>query len=458
MMAFGFMEILILALMSGGINSADLVDLVQPTHYFQYRQWEPSVDKMADMASEDPKDAKGQIAQLTCLRYLAEETAALKKSPRYAEHRKALETIAQGNKAQDSLGFAKEYANRVLLKLDNKKPEAVKLRPVREHALDWFPASATLAGAIDRQCSGQAGAGNDPLKDLLKLMPEREKKQMYEFIEKSGNIRMERAAFAWVEGTGKRNGKIFARFTGKGNQDWMVAAFNMIDGGRGRMQIKVTDDGKGTRITLAQPQNGPPVIMLVGNTDLLVVGYERDKAQHDDLVTEVLDARSKKKPSATTGPLKDRLAKIPDKAVALLVGEVPDELKREFGRVFDPMPTKVTAFIERAKQGLDVQVETSAANTEDAGKLVRKVGELRKEGIKGLKDEMQQPQRPGTPPIPFQALINLLETLQVQSKDEKVQIRAFVPDGLIQQMSSGWMLFGAARGLDVEVPAQKIKN
>jgi hypothetical protein len=457
MMAFGFAEILVLALMSGGINSADLVDLVQPTHYFQYRQWEPSVDKMADLAGEDPKDAKGQIAQLTCLRYLVDETAALKKSPRYAEHRKALEAIAQGNKAQDSLGFAKDYANRVLLKLDNKKPEAAKLRPVREHALDWFPANATLAGAIDLQHARHAGAGNDPIKELLKLMPEREKKQMYEFIEKSGNIRVERAAFAWVEGTGKRDGKIFARFTGKGNQDWMVAAFNMIDEGRGRMQIKVTKDAKGTRITLMEPQNGP-VIMLVGNTDLLVVGYEGHNRQQDDLVTEVLDARSKKKASATSGPLKDRLAKIPDKAVALLVGEAPDEMKRELGRVFDPMPTKVTAFVERAQQGLDVHVDTSAANAEDAGKLVRKIGELRKEGIKGLKDEMQQPQRPGRPPIPFQALINVLETLQVQSKDEKVQIRAFVPDGLIQQMSSGWMLFGGARGLDVELPAQKIKN
>jgi hypothetical protein len=58
MMAFGFMEILMFALMSGGINSADLVDLVQPTHYFQYRQWEPSADKMADLAGEDPTSSK----------------------------------------------------------------------------------------------------------------------------------------------------------------------------------------------------------------------------------------------------------------------------------------------------------------------------------------------------------------------------------------------------------------
>src|SRR5262249_57628851 len=104
------------------------------------------------------------------------ETATLKKSARYGEHRKAVEAIAQGSKAQDSLGFAKDYSNRVLLKLDNKKPEAANLRPIRERALDWFPANATLAGAIDWQYSGQAGAGNHPLKELLKLMPEREKK------------------------------------------------------------------------------------------------------------------------------------------------------------------------------------------------------------------------------------------------------------------------------------------
>src|ERR1022692_3768457 len=99
MMFFGFAEVLVLAVLSGGTTSTDLVALVQPKHYFEDRQFEPSIDKMVDLAGEDPKDAKTQITQLTSLRYLADESAALKKSPKYAAHRQALEEIAAGKKA-----------------------------------------------------------------------------------------------------------------------------------------------------------------------------------------------------------------------------------------------------------------------------------------------------------------------------------------------------------------------
>ena len=78
-------------------------------------------------------------------------------------------------------------------------------------------------------------------------------------------------------------------------------------------------------------------------------------------------------------------------------------------------------------------------NDEDGTKLIRKVGDLRKQGIKGLQDEMQKPQPQGFPPVPFQAIINLMETLQVQGKDGKVQVRVFVPDALVQQMISNAM-------------------
>ena len=149
MMFFGFAEVLVLAVLSGGTTSTDLVALVQPKHYFEYRQFEPSIDKMVDLAGEDPKDAKTQITQLTSLRYLADESAALKKSPKYAAHRQALEEIAAGKKAQDPEGFAKDYANRVLMKLDNAKPKAVKRGALHEDTLNWFPAHATLVGVID---------------------------------------------------------------------------------------------------------------------------------------------------------------------------------------------------------------------------------------------------------------------------------------------------------------------
>jgi hypothetical protein len=441
----GFPEILMLAILSGGSSSTDVIALVQPTHYFQHRGWEASVDKMTDLAGEDPKDARGQIAQLSCLRYLADESAALKKSPRYPDHRRLLEAIAKGTKAQDPQGFAQDYAKRVLRMLDNTKLEAVKLRPLRADALNWFPANATIAGAIDLQLARQLDTAKDPFKDLIKLMPDRVKKEMYTHIEKCGNIRIERVAFAYTEGTGKRDGKIFMRVTGKGNHDWMVEAMQIVD--RGRMETKKTKDENGTPITLMQDANRPPVFMLVGDTDFLIVGFQDDRAKHADLVAEVLEARSKKKPNAASGALKERLAKVPDKAVGFVVGNVPDEMKRELAREFNPIPANVIAFMERAQQGLDLHVETTLPNAEDAGKLVQKIGDLRKQGTKALEDEMQRPRRPGEPPIPFQAMINLLASLQVQNKGDNVQVRAFVSDGLIQQLASGLMLLGGGRGI-----------
>src|ERR1035438_1760029 len=113
---------------------------------------------------------------------MADEADAFKKAPNYATNREAIELIAQGKKAQDKVGFAKEYAQRLLDKLDGKKPVLVKTTPIRTDALSWFPADVTLAGAIDLQGAGQAGA--DPLREILKLMPEREKTQMYDVIEK----------------------------------------------------------------------------------------------------------------------------------------------------------------------------------------------------------------------------------------------------------------------------------
>jgi hypothetical protein len=212
------------------------------------------------------------------------------------------------------------------------------------------------------------------------------------------------------------------------------------------MQSKQIKDDKGMPITLLQePNNRSPVIMLVGNTDLLIVGYEGGRsvkkggvapepARNEDLVQEVLDARSKKKPNAAAGKLKDLLAKVPEKAVGLLVGDIPEEMKQEFGRAFDAAPPKVIAVMERTPMGLDVQVAAGMANAEDAGKAVQKIAALRKEGIGELQKAMQQPLPAGAPPIPFQGMINLMESMQVSNQADKLNVRVVVPNGLIQQL------------------------
>ena len=87
-MFFGFAEVLVLAVMTGGTASTDLVDLIHPTHYFAARDMEPSVDKMADMAGEEPKNAKASVLQLTSLRYFS------RMKPWLSRNRRAMPSIA----------------------------------------------------------------------------------------------------------------------------------------------------------------------------------------------------------------------------------------------------------------------------------------------------------------------------------------------------------------------------
>ena len=221
-------------------------------------------------------------------------------------------------------------------------------------------------------------------------------------LEKSGNMRLDRSTFAYVQGAKKGEGKFFFRVSGKASQQTIVDFINTE--AHGRMQSREIKDDKETPIVVLQEPDGfSPAIMLIGNTDLILTFYEGfgygNKGKNEDLVQELLDVRAKKKPNAMTGKLKDRLAKIPEKAVGLLVGDVPTELKVELQREFEAVPDNVLAYLLATDKGLEAYGEGSMANEEAAGKLVQKIGGLRKEGIAGLQKVMQQPLPPARRPF-----------------------------------------------------------
>lgn len=448
MIGLGFAEILMLALLGGGFNSTDLVAIVPPAHYFQSRNIDTSFGKMIELASLEPKDARTQVQQLVALRHLAEEAEKLKKDAGYASHRAALEAIAKGKKGVDPSQVAQEYAQRVLDKLDSARQAPPKLPPLSQDALGWFPSDVTFAAAADLRMTN-AGS-HDSFKELIKLIPEPTKKEIYDFVEKIGNLRIERAAMGMADSGNRNEAKIYIRLTGKGNQAWLADA---LKNANGRFKEKNIKDDKGTPITLLQEPDRAPVLMIVGNTDLLIFGYDGVGAKSEMLLDGILEARSGKKPNAGAGTLKTSLAKVPDRAVAFGIGDMPGEMKREF-RGLGATPDSILAFAERTQTGLDLQLDAKLANATDTKAFVQKVGELRTQGITGLQDAMKQPLPPGTPPIPFQAIINMLETLQVQGQDGAAQVRMVVPDGLIQQMGSmGVMVFGhRAGGFDPPPP------
>src|ERR1051325_3624380 len=336
MMAVGFMEILVLALLAGGMSDTDLADVIQPKHYFESRQVRVSIDRMIDIAIANPKDNKAQIMQLTALRHLTDDSEAFKKAANYATNREAIVEIAQGKRAQDKAGFAREYAQRMLDKLDGKKPAERKLAPFRAaDARTGCPADSTVVGALDLRASGKGE--NDPVKELLKRIPEREKLRMYDMIEKVGNVRLERVAFAYSDGDGQNDGRAVIRFTGKASQAGMLEMLHGLDP-RDRIQSNQIKADDGTPITMVQDPttNAGHMIILVGNTDFVLAAVEQrgKTGKAEALAQQVLQVRAKKKESAAAGPLKDRLGKVPEKAVGFLLGDVPAGIKRELGREF----------------------------------------------------------------------------------------------------------------------------
>src|SRR5206468_1165741 len=114
MVAFGFMEIIFLALLGGGANRVDLLSLIEPQQYFQTRNLGTSLDDLVELAVRTPDDPKTSVRQLIALRSLGEQAEKLKADKRYPAYRKALEQVAAGKSAQDPQGFAKEYATALL--------------------------------------------------------------------------------------------------------------------------------------------------------------------------------------------------------------------------------------------------------------------------------------------------------------------------------------------------------
>jgi hypothetical protein len=451
MVAFGFVEILMVALMSGGVNSTDLVALIQPADYFKARQFEPTIDRLIDVVIAEPTTPKAQIMQLVALRQLADDADKFKKAKNYDTNRIAIEEIAEGKRGKDAQGFAQEYARRILDKLDGKKPAAVKLPPLREDVLNWCPAQTAMAFAFDIRRAQEPP--NDGFKALLKLLPASAKNEMYTQLEKVGNVRIERVVFAMVDDGKPEDVKMIVRVTGKANPDWVARA--MADNIGGNIQTKQKKAADGTPMLVLEEQGGG-LFAFIGDTDFVIAGRKRFNGDHAPVLEEVLEVRAKKKPHAGTGVLKERLAKVSDKAVAFAVADLSEWMKADLRRAFDAAPGKMSAYVERTANGLEAKGEATMANAEDAGKFVKKVAELRKLGIAELEREMKQPMRPGTPMIPFKGMISVLEGLQVTSKGDRVEMRGFAPTSVIQEIGQAGLLM---RSRDLEpVPFEDKKE
>jgi hypothetical protein len=433
-----FPELAMLMLFLGGPAGTDSLTIIDPVQYFTSRQVDVSIDKMASLAAEAPRDAKTQVRQLLALRYLTDHADKLKQADRYTAHHKLLVEIAAGKTAQDPQAFAKEYAEMVLARLDGKTLEA-PAAPKLQDAFAWFPADAAFVAAADTR---PGRGGPPPLvapSELLKKLPDRSRDKLFEMIEKVGNVRFDRVAIAYVPENNPEKGKIYTRFTGKGNPAWLASFIKEMEPRVQEMEHKGPD---GRPITVLREPNHAPAITFLGDSEMLLVGYTHEQARHEDLIEEMLAIRAGKQPNATGGPLKARLQKVPAKAIACVIGNLPEEMRKDIGRDLQKLgataPVKIDAHVEKVPAGYDASVTAEMANAGEAQTAVMQIGKLRKEGIDALQQMLKQPD--ANPRVPANALINVLESLQMQSEGPELRLRLLVPRDIVQGLPA-WFAF-----------------
>ena len=118
-----------------------------------------------------------------------------------------------------------------------------------------------------------------------------------------------------------------------------------------------------------------------------------------------------------------------------MLGDVPEEMGRDFRKMLGAPPLKIDAHVERIPTGFEISAVSVMANAEDAQNAIMHIGKLRKEGIDQLQKLLQQPDA-APPGLPVNGLINVLNTLQMQSEGMEVRLRVVVPRDVVMALPS----------------------
>jgi hypothetical protein len=386
---WGFEAILVLVAL-GSSGSTDLVSMVDGPAYFKSRGIEVKADKMLELAGKTPTGGKEVVAQLLAIRWLGEHPAAAKK---LANGRDLLTQIAEGKKGKDARGFASDYARMALARINGKSVtlQTLQRNSVRADALQWFPKQSTLFGSFDfRPPKGAIGA-EDPGEGLRKMiakeMRPRGREEMYSFVDRVGNIRVNRVSFAVVPDMNQdAETKVFIRLTGRGDRKRLV---DFLAKEMRAVQVKEKKGPGGEAITILDVKGREPFLAIVGNNDLLVCGFPSAQGKNDVVLDEALQVRAGKQTSIVKGPFAGALRNSAPMANGLVIGDLPERWRKEItsGRrsPFKGFPQHVHIILTRQATGVRVRFTGSAENAKDAKAFADSVLELKRQGLEGLK-------------------------------------------------------------------------
>jgi hypothetical protein len=414
MIAISPMEALVLIVLSTGGGSNDVVSFLNPEAYFKMHGIKPGVEQMTELAGKDPTEPKTQVAQLLAIRWLGSHAEEAKKSDKA---RALLAQIAEGKKANDPYGFARDNAQRALARIEGKPLARVTIPAdsLRE-GVKWFPADATLVAGMDFRASGEIKPGDEDLAGMIsRLAPGDAQKEFAQFADQVGNFRLDRIVVAVkADGDGQPE-RTFVRFTGAGNLKLWVAFLQKQIPGIKTSEVK---GPKGEAITLLTGDQNTLALALIGDTDVFLTVPERNKARQRDLLEQVLEVRAGTKPSAATGSLQELLKEVPAQAFAMAVGDVPAEVGKKIAgnSPLRVAPQKFAATVSRDK-AIQVGVRALMKNADEAKTLAEGLDTVKKQALEALK---YPPPQQIFPPALTQMVGKILTAATVKVKDTEV--------------------------------------
>jgi len=406
----------------GGTSSNDIVSLLDAQDYFAFHKIDVTPERMTELASAAPDSPQAQIQQLLAIRWLGDHPEAARRTK---SAQATLEQIAAAKKAQDEVGFAKEYAQRALARLAGRPPRprpALPANSVAKDALAWFPESAVFFGSMDLRRAGDIPPIDlAPIQQfLVKSVPQAEKTAIYNVVDRLGNVQVDRISFAVVAGTsGKRDTKIYIRFTGRGNARTLADLCKQVHTNTTEEKRK---GPRGEDILVIDPGKDPPAFAFIGSNELIEAGPE-GSGESLPLIDEVLDVRAGKKGSVLAGQFAEELKDMPADASALVLGDVPDQVRQELtGGPFRTLPKTVSAVLTKRKT-IQIKATGIMKSDADAKTLVDDIQKLKKMGLDVLPF---LPAKLGLKPEQVKLLREALESVHADAKNDTVTASASV--------------------------------
>jgi WD40 repeat protein len=404
----GLLDLLILIFFGSGYSN-DLVSLIDAEAYFKSRQMEVRTAAMVARAGQDPTNGKASVAQLLAIRWLGEHADQMRQEPRARE---VLTQIALGRKGQDPQGFAREYAQHALARLDGK-PVPLWLLPensVREDALKWFPDSVVLVGALDLRRPTKGTLTEEKLFTIVREHQARVRpaSEIYKLAETVGNVRLDRVSLA-IE---PRSVSVVVRFTGLGNFKWLAKAL--------QPEKAFIREEKGTKeepITLLAFTPADPALALVGDTDFLVAfKYPAKELEIVQILEKVLAVRATDQKSMASGHLATVVKRTSPRAHGLLLAGGSEDVRiwlNEMSRdLFGVFPRQAALELTQEKN-VEVRWHASFPKRQDAEQFVDHLNQLKQQGtdvVKGWRDADNK----RASKVPYIQLLKILENVKLK--------------------------------------------